>query len=217
MIAVDVSRSTATGSSEQLRESLMAKIGAVLTLIALNNNDKVGLVTFSDRLETYHPARKARSAVWRILHEVLTPAPGHTETNLSELFQFLNRVLKRSAIVFIVSDFFDQGYERALAVLGKRHDVTAIVIRDPLDFELPDASLVELVDPESGTPFLVDTSLPEFRKQYQAMADQRDQSLKSLLRRNRVGMLTLHTNRPFLQPLQQYFSSKWSKRARAQL
>lgn len=212
MIAVDISSSTATGTREQLRETLLAQVGAVLTLIALNNNDKVGLVTYSDRLETYHPPRKGKSTVWRILQEVL----GHQElrheatphTNLFGLFSFLNSILKRRSVVFVLSDFFDTGFEQPLAALAKQHDVTGVVVRDPADFSLPQAGLVTVQDPESGEEVLLNCSSKSFRDRYQGLVLTAQQELRTLLRKNRVGILELMTNRPFMPVLRRYFEEK---------
>lgn len=230
MIAVDISPSTLTATREQLRETLLAQVGAVLTLIALNNNDKVGLVTYSEKLETYHPPRKGRSAVWRILQEVL----GHQEakqqearqqetrqkkvgrlrqeqtpqTNLFGLFAFLNSILKRRSIVFVLSDFFDTGFEQPLAALAKQHDVTGVVVRDPADFSLPDAGLVTVQDPESGEEILLNCSSKSFRDRYQQLAHAAQQELRTVLRRNRVGILELITNKPFMPILRRYFEER---------
>jgi len=122
-----------------LRASQLARVGAALTLIALKNNDKVGLVTFSDEIEQYHPARKARGSVWRILHEVLALRAGSRKgTDLSAVLKFLQNVLKHRSIIFCLSDWLCTVPEPVLASLAMRHDITAVVIRDPADATLPE-------------------------------------------------------------------------------
>ncbi len=211
MIAVDVSASTATGTREQLRDTLIAKVGAVLTMIALVNNDKVGLVTFSDRLETFHPPRKARGAVWRILHEVLSPGAQSPKTNLGELFSFLSRVLKKRAVIFVLSDFLDSGFEQPLAVLAKRHDLNAVLVQDPVDFELPQSGLVHLRNPETGQTVLVDTHFPQARAQFAAAAAKNREHTTTLLKRHDVNVIELMSNKPFMPELRRFFDSRHAR------
>ncbi len=210
MIAVDVSGSTRTGTKCALRESVIAQIGAVLTLIALNNNDKVGLITFSDKLETYHPPRKGRGAVWRILKEVLNPSAYGEKTDLSAMCLFLNTVLKRRAIVFLLSDFIATGFEQSLGILGKRHDVTAVVTRDPIDRELPKVGLVTLTDPESKNSFVVDSSSHLAQKHFDALRTKLETDLKTLLRKHKIGCLQVSTDLPFMPQLHRYFEERSS-------
>ena len=213
MIAVDVSASTLTGTQKQLRESLIARIGASLTFIALTNNDKVVLVTYSDQVETYHPPRKARSSVWRILHEVLRPTERHRATDLNGLCTFLNTVLKRKAIVFLLSDFIDQGYELPLATLAKRHDLTSVIVRDPADSELPDAGLLHVRDPETGITRLLDSSSPALRAQYRQNSREARRQLLTLMQRYGIGTLELQTDQEFLPKLKKFFDSRSSSRS----
>lgn len=205
MLAVDVSRSTLTGSKSQLRANLMAQIGALLTLIALRNNDKVGLVTFTDKLETYHPPRKARSAVWRILHEVLSPNAEGRNTNLAGFCNFLIQTLKRPAIVFLISDFMCTPCERELAKLAQKHDVTAVLVKDPLDTELPNLGLLSLCNPETGQTVLIDSSDPKVREFYLQHFSEHRQSVLKTFNKHGIGLIELETNRPLLAPVQQYF------------
>lgn len=208
IIAVDVSASTLTGTRNQLRDTLIAKVGAVLTLIALINNDKVGLITFSDQLETYHPPRKARSAVWRILHEVLKPGAYRPNTDLAGLFSFMNSVLKKRAIIFVISDFIDTRFERPLAILAKRHDITALAINDPADFRLPTGSLIYLKDPESEELRLVDSSDPLVQKHYHTQAARMHQEVRSLFNKHGISLLELQTDKPFIFELRRFFDTR---------
>lgn len=214
MIAVDVSRSTHTGTRGQLRESLIARVGAVLTLIALNNNDKVGLVTFSDNIETYHPARKARSAVWRILHEVLTPQEYRPKTDIAMACRFLSTVLRRPSIIFLISDFCGNefsasDFETPFAVLSKRHDVTAIIVKDPADDILPNVGMIDLKDPETGEVLLVDSGSSAVRDFYEQMAARKYAELITMLSRYRVDSIELSTaDSSFISTLQGYFHAR---------
>ncbi|MCC6220791.1 MAG: DUF58 domain-containing protein [Deltaproteobacteria bacterium] len=212
MIAIDTSSSTLTGTRNQLREALIARVGAVLTLIALNNNDKVGLVTYSSDVDTFHPPRKGRGAVWRVLREVMADSSSSTgivrSTNLSGLFGFLSKVLRRQSVVFILSDFFCSNFEQSLGALSKSHDVTAIVIRDSADSVLPIAGLVNIVEPETNNAVLVDCRDAVFRATYEEESRRAKRELESLFMRNRIGFINLQTDEPFIPKLQSYFSSK---------
>ena len=210
ILAIDVSASTLTGTRSQLRESLIAKVGAVITLIALANNDKVGLVTFSDQLETYHPPRKARGAVWRILHEVLSPGVYRPKTDLCAMFTFLRQVLKRRAVIFVISDFFSAGYEKALAALARRHQITAISATDPADYQLPPGLLLNLQDPESGERLLLDSAYPPAVELYRRLAAEQQQQVRSRFLKYGADYLELDTSLPFMPKLRQFFRSKKS-------
>ncbi|MFN8392297.1 MAG: DUF58 domain-containing protein [Bdellovibrionota bacterium] len=209
MVAIDVSASTLTGTRGALRAAQIARAGAVLSLIALTNNDKVGLVTYSDRLESYHPPRKARSAVWRILHEVLAEIPsGQRQTDLAGLCSLLSNVLKRRAIIFVLSDFIADGYEVALGTLARRHDVNAVVVADPADYELPDSGLTRIYDPESGETRLVDLGDTKLRADYRNLARERAKARDDIFRRHGVGTLSLQTDKPFMDELRRYFDRR---------
>lgn len=217
LVAVDVSASTLTGTRGSLRAPIIARAGAVLTLIALNNNDRVGLVTWSDSLESYHPPRKGRGAVWRVLHEVLTHPGTHKATDLGGLCSFLSSILRRRSIVFLVSDFIGPVVGKELALLTARHDVTAITVSDPADDDLPVSGLVSLVDPESGRTTLVDTSDPKVREQYRERAIERATARRQMIVRAGAGEVELRTDRPFMPDLRRYLESKALARSRVRM
>lgn len=208
VVAVDVSRSTLSGTRKQLRERVLAQVGAVLSLVAVNNNDKVGLVTFSDQVEKYIPPRRARSVVWRILHDVLSPRGHRPATDIGKVCEFLSQVLPRKAVVFILSDFFDSGFSQPLSVLSRRHDVTAIIVRDPIDFAPFNEGLGLLFDPESGSRHLVDFSNRKVREKYAEQVKQSRVSLTRTLVQSRAAFLELSTEEDFMPTLQAYFSGR---------
>lgn len=209
MIAVDLSGSTKTGTRSQLRSQLIAKVGAVLTLIALRNNDKVGLVTFSDRIESFHPPRKARSSSWRILHEVLAPEVQGVGTDLTSALSFLTNVLKRPSIVFLISDFHASGFEPALSIISRKHDLTAVLVRDPSEIRLPaNSGLISLADPETNRIVLLDTGEQRFLSRYEILCKKAYQRVLQTLRRYRVGILEISTDQPFMPEIKRYFDSR---------
>lgn len=212
IVAADVSASTFCGTGTKLRERIIAKTAAVLSLIAQRNNDNVGLVTFSDRIEHYHPPRKARGAAWCIIHEVLTPGNYNARTDLGTACEFLSRVLKRRAIVFLISDFMTSDYELPLARLAARHDVTAIRVEDPADTVLPRVGLAYLKDPETGEEALVDTNNAALRAHYKKESRRKAENLSELFRQNKVGLLNLKTDGPFIDVIRKFFELKAQKR-----
>jgi len=217
LIAVDVSRSTITGTQGALREKLIAQVGAVLTLLAQKNNDRVGLVTFSDVIEHYHPPRKARHAIPRILREVLGAKERHRRTNLEPLVSFLGSVLKRHAVVFIISDFFDMQIAGQLRSLCRRHEVVSVLITDPAETQLPKVGLVELEDPETGERQLIDSSSAMFRRDYELAANLARKELLEALSKEGVDVVELRTDKPFMRNLRKFLSGKSVGRARQRI
>jgi len=214
MIAIDVSGSNISGTKGMLRGSLAARVGAVLSMIALTNNDKVGLCTFSDQVECYQPPRKARSAVWRILHEVLAEREKERRgTNLSAFFRFLSGVLKRKSIIFVISDYFDSGYERALATLAKKHDVTALVISDPADKSLPRGGLTLVEDPETGFRHLLDLGDRNYASQFSARATELQKRRDEFFVKHGIGLIELQTDEAFMPKIRRYFELREHQRA----
>ena len=210
VIALDISASTHTGSRGKLRSELIAQVGGALTLVAMRNNDRVGLVTFSDRIERYSPPRKNRSNAWRVLHEVLGATPTARGTDFDGLCRFLSEVLHRRSVVFILSDFNGTGFDRSLARLATRHDVTAIVPADVSEAELPEAGLVTVSDPETGERRLIDLSTSEEREALRGANERRWRALEKLFRVCDVGAIRLETDRPFMGALRRYFESRRS-------
>ncbi|MCB0359286.1 MAG: DUF58 domain-containing protein, partial [Bdellovibrionales bacterium] len=214
MIGVEVSASTQTGTQVQLKETLLAKTGAVLTLIAEQNNDRVGLLTYGTDVQTYHPPRKGRGVVWRILREVLGSERKTSETrpqspgDLAGMFEFLHRTLRKHSIVFVLSDFHDLGFERAMGSLARRHEVTCVRVTDPADHELPHVGLLRMADPETGQVSLIDTNDPFTRKHYQTEAERHWKQFGDICGRHGIDILTLRTDGPFMPELSKFFGRR---------
>lgn len=209
LLAIDVSASRMSGTGSQLRQSLLAQLGATLACIALTNNDKIGLLTYSDKVETFIPPKKSRGSTWRIIHEILYPNIKHrSTTNLSGMCAYLNSVLKRRTIIFIISDFIDTDFREPLAILARRHDVSTFIIQDPSEIEIPSVGLFRMYDPETGNEILFDTSDSEQRKAYL----QRNKSFRaaqtSMFEQLHIPSVSLWTNQPFVQKLRLFFDAK---------
>ena len=205
MLAVDVSASDTFGSGATTKREIAAEVGALLAFSAIRNNDKVGLVAFSDRVERYVPPKKGPRHVLRVVRELLYLQPRGRRTNISAAVEFLRRVLRRRSVVFLFSDFQDRGYEAGLRVLARRHDVTAIALSDPRELELPAVGLIELEDAETGAHLLVDTSDRHVRARYAARAAALRDERRRALTLMRIDQIELQTDRSYVEPLIAYF------------
>ena len=165
MLLVDLSGSLLFGSLEKTKQQIAAELSAILAFSAMKNNDKVGLILFSDRIERFVPPRKGRTHVLRIIREVLSFEPEGKETNIKAALEYMNNAIKKRSIVFLISDFMDTGYEKILRIVGRKHDFIGIVLSDERELNLPDVGLIKLQDAESGEERYIDTG----NKQLQGM------------------------------------------------
>lgn len=211
---VDLSGSCQFGSRGEFKSELMAEMTAVLALAAIANNDRVGLLIVTDQLELVVPPRKGRRHVLRLVREVLAHEPKGTGTDIALGLEHLRHVLPRRAVVFLISDFLAGGFERALAVVGQRHDMIAVAVNDPLEQELPAIGLVEVVDSESGGRMIVDTADPGLRRSYAAAMTRRRSNLQGLCRRHEIDLIELQTGRPYEGELVQFFRRRVRKQRR---
>ena len=205
MLAVDLSGSQRFGSVESLKSELAAEISALLAFLAIKNNDKVGLLIFTDTCEKYLPPQKGRRHVLRVIREILGYQPSGTGTRIEEALKFINKVLKQRSIIFLVSDFIDANFEKVLGIAARRHDLVAVRLKDPREAELPGLGLVELEDNETGRRVLIDTTDEQVKLMVRDEAKQRDEFLAKLFRRNKVDLIDISTDRPYLEPIQKFF------------
>jgi uncharacterized protein (DUF58 family) len=204
VLLVDCSGSQQFGT-QQLKREVAAEVAAVIAFSALHNNDKVGLIAFSDRVERFvRPGKGTRHGL-RLIRDVLTFQPTHCGTSLREGLDYLNRVVRRRAIVFLLSDFIDQGFERSFKQAGRRHDLVAVRITDPREEELPAVGLLELEDGETGRWFLLDTSNRRVRQAYAEAAVRRREQLAQLARTAHVDLVEVSTDGSHLDALVRFF------------
>jgi len=210
MLLVDASGSGDFGSVNRFKRELAAELTAVLAFAATNNNDKVGLMIFSDQIELLIPPRKGRKHVLRIIRELLAFEPKGSGTDIQLALDTLNRVLKRRGILFLVSDYLadPEGYRKALAVTNRRHDVIAIDLHDPLEMGIPDVGLLSLEDAETGEIVLLDTSLPSWRKEFQNYAQERLASKEKVFNETRVDRISVTTSHDYTAALTGFFKSR---------
>lgn len=208
LLLVDLSRSHAFGTQNQLKRDLTAETCATLAFSAIRNNDKVGLILFTDRVEKSVAARKGPRHVLRVVRELLFHRPEGTRTRLATALEHLNRVARRRSVVFVVSDFLDAGYERPLRIARRRHDVIPILITDPREQELPDVGLLELCDAETGERTIVDTSSRRVRAEFAARVRAAEESRDRLFRRMNMDRIVARTGESFVEPLTRFFRAR---------
>lgn len=205
MILVDISGSQQPGSSPQLKKDLAAELAAVIAFAAIQNNDRVGLVLFSDGIEhVIQPAKGARH-VLRVIRDVLYVKPAGNGTNIGKALDHLNRIQHRRSVAFLISDFNDDRFARALTVTARRHDLIALSTRDAREVEWPDAGVVALEDAETGRRFLVDTSDRRTRERYAALQKQIRGLALSMLRGAGVDLIEVEAGKPYQRELTAFF------------
>ncbi len=211
---IDVSGSQIFGSGSRPKSELTAEIASLLALTAIRNQDKIGLILFSDRIVKSIPPRKGRTAVMRLVREILAAGETRDATNIAAALRFLSNVQKRRAVVFLVSDFQDRDYERQLRVVARRHDLIACAVSDPRESELPDVGLVELQDPETGALHLVDTRSRSVRAAFAAQATAERDALQALFRRCGVDTLNVATDQPYINDVRRLFKRRQARAGR---
>lgn len=217
LLMVDVSASGDFGSGEQSKRELAAEIASVLAFSAVKNNDKVGLLLFSDQVELYVPPRKGRRHVLRIVREVLGFEPAHRGTDLVQALDFVNGVMKRRAIVFLLSDFQtgstpSEELRRAIRQTNRRHDLVAMPIDDARELVLPDLGIVAIEDAETGELIELDTRNPRVRERFNEIAEERTAQLKRAFNVEAVDSLRLSTDQPYVAGLVSFFKNRSRKR-----
>jgi len=213
LFLVDISGSQTYGSVSRSKAELAAEVTALLALTAIKNQDKIGLILFSDKIVKYIPPRKGRQPVMRIVREVLAAEDEATgRTDLAGAIRFLNGVQKRKCVVFLVSDFQDAGYEKLLRVVARRHDVVCVSVSDPAERQLPDAGLAELEDPETGELVLVDTSDRSVRAAFAEKAAEEEATLLRFFNRSGIDHVELSTDKPYINAVRALFQRRARKR-----
>ena len=208
LLVVDVSASETFGTGAQTKGEVAAEVAALLAFAAVANNDRIGLLTFSDRIEKFVPPRKGSQHVLRIVRELLYARPQGRGTDIAGALAYLTRVARRRSIIFLISDFLDRGFEGALRLAVQRHDLVAISLTDPRELSLPPLGLLELEDAETGQPLLLDTEDRETRRQYALAAAQRREERQQLLRSMGVDEVAIATDRSYVQPLMAFFQAR---------
>lgn len=211
MLLVDASSSGEFGTAQRMKGEIAAELCSVLAFSAIKNNDRVGMIIFTDKIEKYIPPKKGSSHVLRLIREVLYFKPEHQRTDINCALEFLGRIIKRRCVVFLVSDFLNTGFEKKLSIANKRHDVIAIKIVDPREIELPNVGFIELEDTETGEQILIDTKDPEVRKGFRGYATKEQNNLNLTFRSIDLDNIRILTDRSYVEPLMAFFKTRAKK------
>lgn len=211
MLLVDVSGSESFGTQKQLKKELITELCAVLAFSAIKNNDKIGVIFFSDKIEKYIPPKKGKSHILRIIRDLIELKPNSTKTNIEQALRFFTNVVKKRSIAFLISDFMTENYKEALKITNRKHDLVALRIYDKRESELPDIGLVKLRDAETGKVLWVDSGSYETRKQYAVNAKKHDAGLKDLFSKCGVDSANIGTHESYIQPLMNLFKKRESR------
>lgn len=208
MLLADVSGSELFGTSQGFKKEIITEISATLAFSALKNNDKVGLILFSDEVELFIPPKKGQSHVLRIIRELLEFKPSSKRTHVGEALKFLTNIIKKRAIVFVLSDFICEDYERTLKIMGNKHDLTGIRIYDHREEKIPNVGMVQMQDAETGQTMLVNTQSKKVRRSYEAYYNERVDYFKEVFKKSGCGILNCRVDESYVKKLLGYFKKR---------
>lgn len=208
MLLVDISASGEFGTRKQLKQDLITELCAVLAFSSIQNNDKIGVIFFTDKIEKFIPPKKGKTHVLRIIRDLIEFKPEHKKTNIQLALKYLTSVIKKRSIAFVISDFMDSNFSDALKIANKKHDLVALRIYDKREQELPNVGLLKLVDAETGTLKWVDTSDKKVRTQYLANAKKHEAYLKEIFNKSGVDTANINTEESYIPPLTNLFKRR---------
>ncbi len=211
ILLVDVSASGNFGTISQFKKDLITELCAVLSFSAIQNNDKIGIIFFSDQIEKFIPPKKGKTHILRIIRELIEFKPANKRTNISEALRYVSNVIKKKSIVFVISDFSDKNFEDALKYTNKKHDVVALQIFDPRETELPDVGLIRLEHAETGETMEIDSNNREIRYKYKKMAIQKDKRLNEAFAKSGIDWIKLRTDQNYVTELMILFKKRGRK------
>jgi len=219
MLLVDVSASKLFGSTVQLKQELITELSAVLAFSAIQNNDKIGVIFFSDIIEKFIPPKKGKGHILRIIRELINFTPEHKETNIAQALQYFTNVIKKRSIAFVISDFIDSSFlqeglkgEEAIKIANKKHDVVALQVYDQRELDIPSLGLVKMKDSETGRFLWVDTSNKKVREGYSKWNNIRQATLKKVFSKSGVDSVAIRTDQSYVKPLMNFFKRRGSRR-----
>jgi uncharacterized protein (DUF58 family) len=208
LLMVDISGSEFFGTQNQFKKDTLTEVAATLAFSAIQNNDKVGLILFTDEIELYIPPKKGRSHVLRIIRELIEFHPKSKQTNIEQALQFLSGVIKKKAIVFMLSDFVDDKYDKALKIVGKKHDLTGIRVYDQREESIPNLGMIPVLDGETGKISWVNTASKKVRNNYKKFYLKNADYYKNSFTKSGAGVINIRTNHDYVKQLLGYFKSK---------
>lgn len=205
MLLIDLSASHRFGTKGRFKRELLAEVAGMLAFLAIRTNDKVGAILFSSQVEKFLPPKKGAQNVWQLIKEIFTFEPSSPRTDIDAALSYLNRVVKRHAITFLLSDCMDEGFDRSFRLTARKHDLTVLRTTDPAEVELPDVGLLRVVDPETGERTVINTSSRTVRHRWLQERARHDAYLKNLAARTGIDLVELRTDRDVVEPLSRLF------------
>ncbi|MDN5353839.1 MAG: hypothetical protein PWQ09_595 [Candidatus Cloacimonadota bacterium] len=205
ILLIDASASTLFGTQDYLKSEYITELAAVLSFSALSNNDKVGLLLFSDEIEKYIPPRKGKKSALRILRDILYFQPQSKKTDISQAVEYIYRLQKKGSIIFVISDFLDKEFSHSLQLLSKKHDVVALQVLDKNELQLPPSGVLHLEDPETGEKFTVNSQNSKIREKYSQLVQAQQQQLATDFKKMKIDLVKLRTDLPYAPELMKFF------------
>ncbi len=208
MFIVDVSGSSKFGTVDKFKNEVASEIAALLSYTALKNNDKIGLIVFSDHVEHYVAPKKGRGHIWRLISDILSYRSESKKTDINVPLEFLNRVLKKKAIVFLISDFQSENFEKEIQITSRRHDLIALSITDPREISIPPIGYIELEDAETGEYIMVNSSDENFQKEFSDQAKKRVKATQTFFRKYGIDLIEVDTEHAYIDPIIRFFKRR---------
>ena len=208
MLVIDVSASNQFGTKTQFKQKLITEIAAVLAFSAIQNNDKVGVIFFSNKIEKFIPPKKGTSHILRIIRELIDFKPENKETDIAEALRYFTNVIKKRCTAFLISDFQDKGFDNAIKIANRKHDIIAVKIFDERETEIPDVGLLKVKNAETGKTSWIDTSNPQLRKNHRKWVFQNEKYLDDLFIKSGVDVVKVRTDQDYVKPLVNLFKKR---------
>ncbi len=208
MLLIDISASQNFGTKERFKKDLITEIAAVISFSAIQNNDKVGVIFFTDKIEKFIPPQKGKKHILRIIRELIEFRPENTATDISLALQYFTNIVKKRSTAFLISDFFDTGFEKAVQIAGHKHDLIALHIYDEKEYKLPNIGLIKLQDAETGKEVYVDTSKKSVRNIFEKNREQLYSSVKQIFDKTGIDSVRIKTDEDYIKPLLKLFKNR---------
>jgi len=208
MLVIDMSGSLMFGSVNKTKQQIAAELSAILAFSAMKNNDKVGLILFTDRIEKFVPPKKGRSHGLRIIREVLSFKPEGNTTDIKSALEYLNHTIKRKSIAFLISDFIDDGYDKIMNIVGKKHDLIGIVLKDPRESSIPKSGLIKFKDTETGNLRYIDTNSKKVQRSFEETLQLHETNRKNIFMKSRLDAINIDISESYVKPLVNFFRKR---------
>ena len=208
MLLVDVSASEMFGTRNQIKRETITELCAVLAFSAVSNNDRIGLIMFSDQIEMFIPPKKGKSHILRIIRELINYKPKHTGTNISEALKYFSKMVKKKSIAFVLSDFIGDDFSDAIKIASRKHDVVALKVRDKAEYDLPNIGVAQFRDLETGQSTWINTSSKKVRRKYKDQAQAKDEAIHKLFRKSKTDFTEIYTDEGYIKPLMNLFKNR---------